>query len=67
MSKNVVSLHSVDEVGNVWAALKTGHHAFPILNHHQYCTGIIQSNYLLTILRHKGFYHHTKNGKDKVD
>lgn len=33
MSAASVSLRSVDTVKNVFAALQTSHHGFPILNH----------------------------------
>ena len=33
MSPATISLRSVDSVKNIFAALETSHHGFPILNH----------------------------------
>lgn len=56
MSKDIVSLDAVDTMDNITAALESGHHAFPILNKHGYLLGLVQRNFVITILKHNGFY-----------
>ena len=38
------------------AALKTSHHAFPILNSRGNVVGIIPKNYAITLLQARAFY-----------
>ena len=56
MKKKVISLASVEKVKNIVKALKSGHHAFPVLNKSGNAAGIIARNFLITILRKKAFY-----------
>lgn len=56
MSKDVVSLDTVSTMNNIATALESGHHAFPILNKNKTLVGLIPRNFVITILKHKGFY-----------
>lgn len=56
MEKKVISVHSVEKVKNIVKALKSGHHAFPVLNKSGNAAGIIPRNFLITILRKQAFY-----------
>jgi CBS-domain-containing membrane protein len=51
MASNVITLQSIDKVENILAALKSGHHGFPILNSKGNVTGLIPRNYMIIILR----------------
>jgi len=56
MKKNVISVQSVESVGNIFTALKAGHHAFPVLNKSRNAAGLIPRNFIITILRRRAFY-----------
>ena len=56
MSSRIVTLQNVDTVQNIMAALKTSHHAFPILNSRGNVVGIIPKNYVITLLQARAFY-----------
>lgn len=59
MSQKVVTLKNVETVANLMTALKTSHHAFPILNHLGNLVGVMPRNFILTILENRGFYMNT--------
>ena len=56
MSPKIVTLQNVDTVQNVMAAMKTSHHAFPILNSRGNVVGIIPKNYAITLIESRAFY-----------
>ena len=56
MSEDIVSLETVDTMANVARALESGHHAFPILSKRGHLAGLIPRNFVITILKHNGFY-----------
>ena len=56
MATNVVTLKSIETVDKILAALKSGHHGFPILNKKGNVTGLIPRNFIIVILRNFQFY-----------
>ena len=56
MSSHCVTLKSVDTVGNIYDALKTGHHAFPIMNKNNNVSGVIPRNFIIVLLVNRAFY-----------
>jgi len=60
MSKEVVSVHTVDTVDNIYKACQTDHSAFPVTNRAGRVVGLISKNYLLTLVQQKAFYHNKK-------
>jgi hypothetical protein len=56
MAQDVISLQVVDTVENIRDAIRTSHHAFPILNNQGKMVGIIPRNFVLVILANEGFY-----------
>ena len=56
MQKKVITVQSVETVANISRALHSGHHAFPVLNKSGNAAGLIPRNFLITILKRKGFY-----------
>jgi CBS-domain-containing membrane protein len=56
MNPQVHTLKTVDSVRNLLKALKTGHHAFPLLNSKGYLVGIIPSNFIIILLTSKSVY-----------
>ena len=60
MGKEVISVHVVETVDNIYKAIQTEHSAFPVINKTGRVVGLISKNYLITLLQHKLFYHHKK-------
>jgi CBS domain-containing protein len=56
MSTHCVTLKSVDTVSNVYDALKTGHHAFPVMNKNNNVSGVIPKNFIIVLLVKQAFY-----------
>ena len=56
MSKNVVTLNNVCKLSDVKNAIKTKHHAFPVLNSKNNFVGLIPRNFLLVLLQERHFY-----------
>ena len=56
MKKNVVAVQSVETMANILNALKTGHHAFPVLNKSRNAAGLIPRNFIITLLKRRAFY-----------
>ena len=56
MSTNILTLNVVDSVENIYAALKSSHHGFPVLNSKQRVVGLIPKNYLWILIFNKAFY-----------
>ena len=49
-------LKRVDTVENIYRALKTGHHAFPVVNAAGNLIGLVPSNFLIILIICKGYY-----------
>jgi hypothetical protein len=62
MTKHVVTLNRVENLGNVLKAMSHGHHAFPVTNAKGNMIGIMPANYIITLLQNRGYYI-----QDKVD
>jgi len=60
MNKDVVSLHAVDTLENIYKACQTTHSAFPVTNRSGRVVGLISKNYLIILIGHKAFYHNKK-------
>jgi H+/Cl- antiporter ClcA len=58
MSKKVVSLRSVETVKNIFTALKTPHHAFPVTNTSGQVIGLIPKNFLVVMIQRRVYYSH---------
>mmetsp|Transcript_17794 Transcript_17794/g.30150 ORF Transcript_17794/g.30150 Transcript_17794/m.30150 type:complete len:236 (+) Transcript_17794:1832-2539(+) len=58
MSERVICLRSVDSVKRIYEALKSTHHAFPIVNMSGQIIGIIPKNYLIVLIKKKCYYSH---------
>jgi CBS-domain-containing membrane protein len=56
MSTRIVILKRVDTVENIFWALKSGHHAFPVVNAAGNMIGIIPSNFLIILIKNRGYY-----------
>lgn len=60
MSKEVVSLKTVDTLENIYKACQTNHSAFPLITRTGRVVGLISKNYLITLISEKAFYHNKK-------
>jgi|DEB0MinimDraft_12_1074336.scaffolds.fasta_scaffold38188_2 hypothetical protein len=58
MSKKIVSLRSVDTVKNIYEALKTPHHGFPVTNINGQVIGLISKNFLVVLISKRVYYSH---------
>jgi len=47
----------VDTLKNIGEALKTGHHSFPVLNAAGNLIGMIPRNFIIVLIKNRGFYH----------
>lgn len=56
MSTNLVVLQRVDTLANIGEALKSGHHAFPVMNASGNLIGMIPRNFIIVLIRNRGFY-----------
>jgi CBS domain-containing protein len=56
MSKKVVKLRSVETVSEIYRALKTSHHGFPVTNIQGQVIGLIPKNFLITIVFGRRYY-----------
>jgi predicted transcriptional regulator len=56
MSKKVVSLRSVETVKNIYAALKSSHHGFPVTNINGQVIGLISKNFLVVLIANRVYY-----------
>ena len=50
MAKKVIKLRSVETVSEIYKALQSPHHGFPITNIHGQIIGLIPKNFLITIV-----------------
>jgi len=56
MSKKIIYLTSVSTVKDVYLAIKSSHHGFPIVNMNGQVIGLISQNFLITILMKRVYY-----------
>jgi len=50
MAKKVIKIKCVDTIANIYTALKSSHHGFPVTNRHGQVIGLIPKNYLIVIV-----------------
>jgi len=58
MAKKVISLRSVETVKNIYAALKSPHHGFPVVNINGQVIGLISKNFLVVLIANRVYYQH---------
>ena len=56
MAKKVIYLRSVETVKNIFEALKSPHHGFPIVNINGQVIGLIPKNYLIVLISKRVYY-----------
>ena len=56
MSQNTVNLNLVATVENIYQALKTSHHGFPVVNSSGRVVGLIPKNFLMILINKRAFY-----------
>jgi CBS-domain-containing membrane protein len=56
MSKKINSLRSVETVKNIFEALKSTHHGFPVTNIKGQVIGLIPKNFLMVIISKRIYY-----------
>jgi hypothetical protein len=61
MNENVVMLQRVEKLGNIAEALNTTHHSFPVVNKAGNLIGMIPKNFIIVIIKQRGFYFNEDN------
>ena len=67
MSKKLVVLQRVDTVENIAKACIAGHHSFPVVNASGNLIGMIPSNFLIVIIKNRGFYFNNQDTNRNVE
>ena len=55
-SKDLVALQRVDNLENIAKAMDYNHHAFPVVNGAGNLIGMIPKNFMITLIKNKGYY-----------
>jgi hypothetical protein len=58
MNKDLVILQRVDTLENIAKAMSFTHHAFPVVNAAGNLIGMIPRNFIITLIKQKGYYVH---------
>ena len=58
MAKQILTLRTVESVKKIYQALKSPHHAFPVLNLSGQVVGLMPKNFLFILVKKKSFYSH---------
>jgi hypothetical protein len=67
MTEDPYTLENVPTVKAIGLALRSGYSSFPVLNRSKQLIGMISSNFLIVLLKHKAFYSMTVNGFQNVN
>lgn len=54
--ENLVTLNVVSNMTKILAALKSGHHGFPVVNNKNQVIGMISRNFIITLIQSEAFY-----------